>query len=121
MSREDLLCDKGVSVLGYQADFEDLRLGLVLFNHSCGTTLAIEARFFEDLYDGPIFSTRRTGSADCAGYCIKRGELRRCPAQCECAWVREVVNIVANRLTQAAAGHLADSSTTRLPFQTRLL
>jgi hypothetical protein len=92
--RGDLLSDPSIKLVGYQVNFTDLVTGLLLFDHVCGTTLAISVLEFRDLYDGPIFQARRTGEEDCPGYCLHAEELRPCPATCECAFVREIVQIV---------------------------
>lgn len=93
-AREDFLSDPEITLVGYQAHFEDLRAGFFLFNHTCRTTLAVTVELLQDLYHGPIFRQRATGGPDCMGYCLHRGELRACPAQCECAFVREILQIV---------------------------
>ena len=91
-SRDAFLSDGELVLVGYQVDFEELTLGLFLFNHTvCNTTLAIRAGLFKDLYFGPVFRKRRTGQPDCQGYCLKTSQLAACPAQCECAWVRELL------------------------------
>jgi hypothetical protein len=95
-SRESFLKDANISIIGYQAHFEELTLGLLLFNHSCKTTLAIRAGAFRDLYDGPVFAKRATGSEACRGYCLNRYELQQCDVQCECAYVRKIIQIVKN-------------------------
>lgn len=95
-SRESFLEDDGITIVGYQAHFESLTLGLLLFNHSCKTTLAVQAGEFRDLYDGPVFTNSATGSEACPGYCLKQHELRRCGAQCECAYVREIIELIKN-------------------------
>ena len=92
--RSDLLSDPGVGLVGYQVNFADLVMGLLLFEHSCGTTLAIGVLEFRDLYSGPIFQSRRTGESDCPTYCLHAEELRPCPATCECAFVREILQII---------------------------
>ncbi|MCU0560664.1 MAG: hypothetical protein MUD16_10805 [Desulfobacterales bacterium] len=90
--RERFLADPDLELIGYQVDFEDVALGLFLFNHHCcGTTLAIRAKGFRDLYEGPFFSDRKTGTEACPGHCLRCTELSPCPAACECAWVREVL------------------------------
>ena len=94
--REEFLTDPATVVAGYQAHFRQLELGLFLFNHArCGTTFALHARIFADLYTGPVFQERKTGTADCQRYCKIEDELGPCTTQCECAWVREVLQIVA--------------------------
>jgi len=89
-----LLEDPDISLLGYQVSFEELEAGLFLFNHSCNNTFAIEAGEFTHLYDGPIFKERATGTEECPGYCLNKCELQPCLAHCECAYVREVLQII---------------------------
>lgn len=89
ISREIFLKDRDLELVGYQVDFEEVALGLFLFNHNtCKTTLAIQARLLKDLYRGPVFKERKTGQKECPGYCLRRAALDPCPAECECAWVR---------------------------------
>ncbi len=97
-NRDQFLEDPQLELIGYQVDFEDVTLGLFLFNHHrCGTTLAIRAELFKDLYHGPLYCIRRTGSETCPGFCLRSDELSACPADCECAWVREVLQVIRNR------------------------
>lgn len=90
-SREAFLSDPGVALVGYQVDFRNLLEGLLLFNHRCKTTLSISVRTFRDLYSGPVFAARAEGTDDCPGYCLHTDVLDRCPAQCECAYVRDIL------------------------------
>ena len=77
--------DADIELVGYQVDFEDLSLGLFLFNHlTCKTTLAVHARLFKDLHTGPVYLERKTGQTECPGYCLRTPELAPCPAECEC-------------------------------------
>jgi hypothetical protein len=92
--RDDFLKDKAVEIIGYQANFDALQLGLFLFNHTCGTTLAYRVDGFRDLYAGPIYTERHTGGPECLGYCLHRDELKMCPAKCDCAWVRGLMQII---------------------------
>ena len=92
--REAFLRDRSLTLIGYQVNFEALREGFFLFNHLCGTSLALEAGAFSDLYDGPMFLERKTGGDGCAGHCLHESDLEPCPQQCECAYVREVIRII---------------------------
>lgn len=92
--REDFLNDKGVNIIGYQVHFEDLKAGFFLFNHSCGTTFTLDIQFFMDLYNGPIFKDKATGSDQCPGHCLHKSNLDPCPAKCECAFVREIIQVL---------------------------
>jgi hypothetical protein len=93
-SYEELLADPDVKIIGYQVSFEELEAGLFLFNHSCNNTFAIKAEDFTHLNAGPIFKERATGTEQCPGYCLNDCELRPCPAHCECAYVRDVIQAV---------------------------
>ena len=93
-TRTEFLEDHAVQLVGYQVDFEELIAGLFLFNHACGATLAIAAAAFRDLYDGPVFSGRRTGTPECLGHCLHESDLAPCPAQCECAYVRNIIQVI---------------------------
>jgi hypothetical protein len=87
---------------GYQADFEKLEYGLFFFTHhhpDCNSTLAIEVVDFWDLYKGPRYLQRRTGAAECPGYCLDKNQLARCDALCECAFVRDLVQVIKHKKT----------------------
>lgn len=95
-SREGFLSDPAVAVAGYQVNFDDLVAGFFLFQHTCGTSLGIRVGAFRDLYDGEVFEAVATGTEECPGYCLRIQELEPCPAECECAYVREVLQVVRN-------------------------
>lgn len=96
-TREDFLEDRNVALVGYQAIYLELTAGLFLFNHlevGCLTTLAIPAALFWDLYEGAIFEERLLNTPRCAGHCLHSDDLKPCPNKCECAFVREILQIV---------------------------
>ncbi len=104
-TRDSFLKDTNIEIIGYQTHFEDLTSGIFLFNHhSCRGTLSLPAGSFKDLYAGPIFSERATGGEECPGYCLQKDELRPCPAQCECAYVREIIQLIKNWPKQGTEG-----------------
>jgi hypothetical protein len=94
--RSDFLGDPHIRLTGYQCHFEKLTLGLFLFTHSCGGTLSLPAEKFLDLHRGPIYQQRLTGTKDCPGYCLRDCELRPCPNACECAYIRNILDILNN-------------------------
>ncbi len=96
-TREEFLNDAGLELLGYQVHFEELELGIFLFNHTCHTTIGIYAKEFTDLYDGPVFVERVTGDEQCSGYCLDQNNLMPCTTKCDCAYVREVIQIIKAR------------------------
>ena len=95
-TRKEFLDDKDLKLIGYQVHFEELELGIFLFNHTCQTTLGIHANEFTDLYDGPFFTERATGSDQCSGYCLDQNSLMPCAAKCDSAYVREVMQVIRN-------------------------
>lgn len=96
--REDFLADPETEIIGYQVNFKDLKTGLFLFNHlTCQTTLSLKAEYFLDLYNGPVFRERKTGTDACPGYCLYEDNLMSCPVRCECAYVRAVLNKLKKR------------------------
>lgn len=96
-SRKEFLEDKKLQLNGYTADFEKLDFGLFYFTHTekdCGSTITLYASNFTDLYTGEHFKEKNFGKETCPGYCLDKDELRTCDAVCECAFVREVIQIV---------------------------
>jgi hypothetical protein len=96
-TRDAFLADPDIRLLGYQVNFAELALGYFDFNHlrvGCFTTLGVEAGLFTDLYAGPIYATRATGTPDCPELCLHRYDLQPCPAHCECASIRDIMQVV---------------------------
>ncbi|MFO7821353.1 MAG: hypothetical protein R6V56_04785 [Lentisphaeria bacterium] len=96
---DNLLGDPRVRLQGYQVNFAAPELGLLLFNHEtpqCGTTLAVEAEYFRSLYEGPVYKENLAGTDNCPEHCLQQSNLYPCPRKCECAWAREVLQIVKN-------------------------
>jgi len=95
--REAFLSDPELVLVGYQVNFKELEAGLLLFQHDvggCRTTVALKTEQFRDLYAGPVYTERKTDSEECPSYCLYEEELGTCLAACECAFVREVLQIV---------------------------
>jgi len=99
-TRDNFLDDLSLEINGYKADFEKLEWSLFYFTHmkeGCLSTMAIEARDFLSLYSGERYTQRRTGKAECPGYCLDQKQLDRCDALCECAFNREIIQIIRKR------------------------
>jgi hypothetical protein len=94
-TRETFLSDKSLEAIGYQIFFEDLKTGMFLFNHSCDTTIAMEAEKFLDLYDGPFYTERKSNeSRKCPGRCMNENIMNPCSNECRCAFVQELLQII---------------------------
>jgi len=99
-TRDKFLDDKTLKLNGYQADFDIMHNGMFFFTHhvdGCYSTMVILSSDFFDLYTGIRYSERKTGSAACRGYCLNRDSLERCEAECEYAFVREIIQIIRER------------------------
>ncbi|MDO9578608.1 MAG: hypothetical protein Q7J16_12045 [Candidatus Cloacimonadales bacterium] len=94
---DDFIYDPEIEIIGYQVHFKDLEKGFFLFNHSCRGTMSINVEEFSDMYQGPIFQERLTGSDQCSGYCLHHSNLKPCSEKCECAYVREVIQIIKDK------------------------
>ena len=92
-SRQDFINDRDIEIIGYQANFTKLEAGFLYFNHRCKNTIILSTNRFVDLYDGPIFKEAKTGTDECPEYCLNKEELRPCPAKCECAYIREIIQL----------------------------
>jgi len=97
----DFISDPETDIIGYQANFKDLELGLFLFNHlKCGTTIAFHAGQFAALYNGPIFKERHTQQNGCPEYCLNKNTLNPCVMECECAYIREIIQEIRKKPKQ---------------------
>lgn len=98
INQADFLADPYVELIGYQAHFTDPDRGLFLFNHHfCGSTIATRVADFRNLYDGPVYEKRMTGSDACPGYCLYNEILEFCPVKCNCAYVREIMQVIKKK------------------------
>ena len=92
--RDDFLADSEIELIGYQQNYRDLEAGYFLFNHSCENTLAISVSEFVDLHDGPVFEESLDGTEECSGFCQREDNLEPCPRECECAFVRSIMQLL---------------------------
>lgn len=93
-TRDQLLRDPSIKLVGYQVNFKRLKAGILMFNHSCRTTLALKVEVFQDLYRGAMFEKCAAGTDACGGFCLHEGDLRSCPAECECAYIRHILQVI---------------------------
>jgi hypothetical protein len=97
LTREEFMRDPGLELNGYKADFESLEYGMFFFTHSvsnCCSTMVLLVNDFRSLYGGPVYPDRLALSEDCPRYCIDEKQMARCDALCECAFVREIMQII---------------------------
>ncbi len=94
-TREDFLADPDIEAVGYQVFFENLEQGLFLFNHSCRTTLSVEANRLLDLFSGTIYSGRTPAQdRQCPGRCLNENIQNPCSDKCRCAFISKALHIL---------------------------
>ncbi len=98
INQGDFLADPYLELIGYQAHFADTERGLFLFNHHfCGSTIAMRVAGFLNLYDGPVYEKKMTGSDACPGYCLYKEILEDCPVECNCTYVRKIMQVIKKK------------------------
>lgn len=99
-TRDEFLDDRSLELNGYGADFDRLENGLFYFTHKlqdCSTTMALKSSEFLNLYTGEKYPDSKMGGDECPRLCLDKNALDRCPAFCECAFVREIIQIIKAR------------------------
>lgn len=103
-SMEAFLADPHLELNGYKADFKELEYGMFFFTHGiqpCRSTMTLMVNDFKSLYTGKTYTENKALSAECPRYCIDEKQLARCDALCECAYVREIMQIILERQSAA--------------------
>lgn len=97
------MSDPAIKAVGYQVFFENLKTGLFLFNHSCQTTLSVDADLLLDLYDGVFHSGRKPDAQrNCPGRCLNENILSPCSDECRCAFISKLLEVI-NQWEKAGA------------------
>jgi hypothetical protein len=89
-SLDDFMRDPEVRPLGLVIHFRDAYRSLLLFNHRCGTTLALRADELRDRLpplDGPSLA----GQPTCNNLCLRFEELGECDQPCRHAPLRKLL------------------------------
>ncbi len=63
--------------------------------------MALKVEMFLSLFSGQKYQSNMQLSEECPGMCLNRQQLGRCPAHCEFAFVREISQIIKDRLDEA--------------------
>jgi hypothetical protein len=96
-NRDKFIKDKSLEINGYQANFSNLKMGFFYFTHKvdgCYSTMVVEAKEFYDLNSGVRYPLRKTLTEECPAYCLHKDNLEKCSAECECAFVRDLILIL---------------------------
>jgi hypothetical protein len=94
-----------VRLLGLQAVINIPDINLVVFEHSCGSSISILSKRLRHLLPEPepgSPAVRLLGTDQCRGHCLRLEDLERCDAPCSNARDRELILLV-QRLKKEAA------------------
>ncbi|RJP71985.1 MAG: hypothetical protein C4532_06830 [Candidatus Abyssobacteria bacterium SURF_17] len=82
--REDFLRDSEIQPIGitFMPKNDHVRLYFFFTHSACRTTLAVNAKEFEDLLEEPIPSKTLTGTKDCPLHCTNIEDLEMCTLEC---------------------------------------
>lgn len=98
--RTAFIRDNSLELNGYQANFNNLELGLFYFTHKvegCYTTMTVKAGEFYDLNPViPLYTgrSRKTFTEECPTHCLHKENLQLCSVQCDCAIVRDLIGVL---------------------------
>ena len=96
-SLDGFVLDSSVRLLGLQFEATHPDVNLLVFEHSCGSSISILSRRLYSLLPEPEPGDPRTtlrGTAQCRGHCRRLGDLAACDAPCINARDRNLILLV---------------------------
>ena len=100
---EHFVLDPAVRLLGLQSEITRPDINLLIFEHSCGSSVSILSRRLRHLLPEPDGPTERLmGTAQCRGHCLRLEDLEACDAPCSNAKDRKLILLVKGMSTGAA-------------------
>jgi hypothetical protein len=95
LSRNELLGDPQVRLLGFQPVASGHEAGLFLFHHEkCGTTLALDLPSLGSLSRRPMLALSHCSAGVSTDYCLSKLGGGPCPLYCVCEFVAEVAGLI---------------------------
>jgi len=91
---EELAQDKSKTALNYMTDKNNHFYNLILFNCSCGTTLAIQLIEFINRSGVPFKLEKRNGAEDKPSYCLNTGKSATCLSKCACKYTTHIMKLL---------------------------
>tara|TARA_Y100000589_G_C26822007_1_gene494263 strand:- start:98 stop:493 length:396 start_codon:yes stop_codon:yes gene_type:complete len=92
--RDEFIVDNSLVINGYQTNFDYLEHGLFYFTHEvegCFSTMAMKVKEFFGLNPQKKYTQRKTLTEHCPRHCLDKDNLQMCPAECEYAYVRDLL------------------------------
>lgn len=91
-------------LLGWQAAIANPEVNLLVFEHSCGSSVSILSRRLRHLLPAPEPGApqfRLLGTDQCRGHCLRLGDFEACDAQCSSARERELIRLIVRMRKEA--------------------
>jgi hypothetical protein len=89
-TRSDFLADREVLLVGYQSSYTVSQPGLFLFNHSCDSTIAVDASDFKDMYNEDICQSCEAHRKHHPAHCCKGMTGEDKPKKCVCKFSKAI-------------------------------
>ena len=109
-NRAEFLNGQEIELIGCMSDFDDPEKGVLLFNHTCMTTLSVSVDAFLDLYSGPRYEEPKTLKEYCPEYCFDVRNTGPCQQACRYQFVRILMQILKAELSNSASQLEPDQS-----------
>lgn len=91
---DDLINDQEKVIKGVQADLTNHLYNLILFDCSCGTTLALSVKELVTKVDIPFEIEEHLNSDQRPSYCLKAEDEGICLEKCACKYTKQVLDIL---------------------------
>jgi len=94
---EAFVVDPGVRLLGLQAAAANPDVNLLVFEHSCGSSVSVLSRRLRHLLPEPepgAPQVRLLGTDQCRGHCLRLGDFEACDRACSNARERELIRLI---------------------------
>ncbi len=91
---DDLAKDKNKTALNYMTDKNNHFYNLILFNCSCGTTLAMQLIEFVNRSGVPFKLEQRNNNEDRPNYCLNADKSAPCLNKCACRYTAHIMELL---------------------------
>ncbi|MGA2266939.1 MAG: hypothetical protein ABSH44_00590 [Bryobacteraceae bacterium] len=101
---DQFVLDPAVRLLGLQSMLTNPDVNLLVFEHSCGSSISILSRRLRHLLPEPEPgdpTVRLLGTTECRGHCRLLGDLEACDAPCSNARDRKLILLVQRMKKEA--------------------
>jgi hypothetical protein len=106
VSWQDFLFDPQVRMLGFQGSIRWPDTNLLVFEHSCGSSVSVLTHRLRHLLPAPVEDGLPSlrGTDECPGHCLSLADLAACDRPCVNARDRDLIRVIGE-MRQGQRGH----------------